>query len=111
MAVGLEIAKAEPAPIVTMAVRTKVPGGVDLTGPPVRRGHGGGRYRRGRLGMRGLSLTQGTMRLVRQALKGCRRGGAVALRFEGLGLLRWRDWSHHRALGPGEVQDHDKPDE
>jgi hypothetical protein len=51
------------------------------------------------------------MRLVRQALKGFRRGGAVALEFEGLGLLRWRDWSHHRALEPGEVQDDDKPEE
>jgi hypothetical protein len=65
MAVGPEIAKAKPAPIGTMAVRTQVPGGVDLTGSPVRRGPGGGRYRRGRLGMRGISLTQGTLRLVR----------------------------------------------
>jgi len=111
MAVGTEIAKPEPAPIVTSAVRTKVPGGVDLTGPPVRRGHGVGRYWRGRWGMCGLSLTQGTLRLVRQSLKGCGLGGAVALRFEGLGLLRWRGWSRHRALGPGGVQDDDEPEE
>src|SRR5262249_29090252 len=108
MAIGPEIAKAEPAPIGTMAVRTKVPGGVDPTGPPVRRGHGVGRYRRGRLGMSGISLTQGTMGLVRQPLKRFGLGGAAALGLERLGL-GWR--GQHRALGPGEVQDDEKPDE
>ena len=53
MAIGPEMAKPEPAPIVTMAVRTKVPGGVDLAGPPICRGHGVGRYRRVRLGLSG----------------------------------------------------------
>src|SRR4029434_7521992 len=110
MAVGPEIAQAEPAPIGTMAVRTKVPGGVDLTGPPVRRGHGVGRYRRGRLGMRGISFTQGTMGLVRQPLKRCGLGGAVARGFERLGL-GWRGRNRHRALGPGEMQNDEKPDE
>ena len=51
------------------------------------------------------------MRLVRQALEGLRRVGAVALGFEGLELLRWRGWSRHRALGPGEVQDDDESEE
>src|SRR5262249_35005581 len=110
MTVGPEIAKAAPAPIVAMAVRTKVPGGVDLTGPPVRRGHGGGRYRRGRLGRRGIALTQGTRRLVRQPLKRLGLGGAVALGLERLGL-GWRGRNRHRALGPGEAQNDEKPDE
>jgi hypothetical protein len=51
------------------------------------------------------------MRLVRQALEGLRRGGAVAFGLEGLGLLRWRGWSCHRALGLGKVQDDDEPEE
>jgi hypothetical protein len=33
------------------------------------------------------------------------------LEFEGLGLLRWRGWSRHRALRPDEVHDEDEPEE
>jgi hypothetical protein len=88
MAVGPEIAQAEPAPIVTIVVRTKVPGGVDFTRTPVRRRHRGGRYRRRRLGRRGLSLTQGTMGLVRQAVKGFRLVGSCALGLDGR-RCRW----------------------
>jgi hypothetical protein len=51
------------------------------------------------------------MRLVRQALEGFGLVRAVALGCEELGLLRWRGWSRHRALGPGEVQDDDEPEE
>jgi hypothetical protein len=51
------------------------------------------------------------MRLVRQALEGCGLVGAVALRFEGLGLLSWRGWSRHRALGPDKVHDDEEPNE
>ncbi len=43
-------------------------------------------HRRWGLGMRGLALTQGTMRLVRQALEHFGLGGALAL---GLGQHRW----------------------
>src|SRR5712692_8291066 len=103
MTVGPEIAEPEPTPIVTMTVRTKVHGGVDLTGPPVRCGHGVRWYRRRRLGRRGISLTQSTTRLVRQALEGLRLIGAEARRFEELGLLSWHGWRRHRARGPGEV--------
>jgi len=60
--------------------------------------------------MRGLSRTQGAMRLVRQAFEGFGLVGVVALRFEGLGLLRWYGWSRHRALGPGEVQEDEEPE-
>jgi hypothetical protein len=111
MTVGAQIAQTEPPPVITTGMRTKVQRGVDLTGAPVRRGHGVWWYRRRCLGRRGISLTQGTMRLVRQALEGFRRVEAVGLGFEGLGLLRWRGWSRHRALGPGDVQDDDEPEE
>src|SRR4029453_18246286 len=110
MAVGPEIAQAEPAPIGTMAVRTKVPGGVDLSGPPGRRGHGVGRYRRGRLGMRGLSLTQGTMGLGRQSLKRFGLVGAGALGLVRLGL-GCRGRNRHRPLGLGEMQYNEEPNE
>ena len=63
------------------------------------------------MGLPGLLLTQHTVRLVRQALEGLRRGGAVALGFEGLGLLRWRGWSRHWAPGPDEVHEDDEPEE
>src|SRR5215467_1433123 len=103
MTIGPEIATPQPAPIVTTGVRTKVPGGVDRTGPPVRRGHGVGRYRRGRLGMRGLSLPQGTRRLVRQSLKRFGLVGAGALGLKRLGL-GWRTQNCHRTMGLVEVR-------
>jgi hypothetical protein len=60
--------------------------------------------------MRGISLTQGTMGLVRQPLKRFGLGGAVALGLERLGL-GWRGRNRHHALGPGEVQNDEKPEE
>ena len=53
------------------------------TRTPVRRCHRVGRYRRRRLGRRGLSCTQGTVRLVRQAVKGFRRVRSFALGLDG----------------------------
>jgi hypothetical protein len=83
MAVGPKITKPQPTTIVTIAVRTKVPGGVDLTGTPVRRRHRVGRDWRRRLGMGGLSCTQGTVRLVRQAMKGFRLVGSFTVGLDG----------------------------
>jgi hypothetical protein len=94
MTVGAEIPQPEPAPIVTIAVRTKVPGRVDRTGTPVGRCHGVGRHRRRRFGRRGVLCTQGAMAL------GC----------EGLGQ-RWHGRSRHRALGSGKAHDDKKPEE
>src|SRR4030095_14471827 len=50
MPVGAQIAQTEPSPVITTGMRTKVPGGVDLTRTSVRRGHGGRWHRRRRLG-------------------------------------------------------------
>ena len=58
--------------------------------------------------MRGVSLTQGTMRFLRQAREGFGLIGAGAVGLEGL-RLSWCGWSRHRALGPGEVQDDKEP--
>src|SRR5262245_36289755 len=46
MTVGAQIAQTEPPPVITTGMRTKVQRGVNLTGAPVRRGHGGWWYRR-----------------------------------------------------------------
>src|SRR4249919_542755 len=85
MTVGAQMPQPEPAPIVTIAVRTKVPGRIDLTGTPVGRCHGIGRHRRRRLGRRGVLFTQGAMGLVGEALERFGRVGARALGCEGLG--------------------------
>jgi len=63
------------------------------------------------LGRRGISFTQGTLSLVRQPLEGFGLMRTWLLEFEGLGLLRWRGWSRHRALRPDEVHDDDEPEE
>ena len=87
MAIGAQIAQPELASVVPTGMRTKMPRGIDLTGAPVRRGHGVGRYRKRRLGMGGIVLTPGTVGLVRQALK---RFGLVST-----GALGW----HRLRLG------------
>jgi hypothetical protein len=86
MAIGAQIAQTEPASVVTTGMRTKMPGGIDRTRVSVRRGHRVGRYRKRRLGRCGLSLTQGTVGLVRQARKRCGRVSAGALGWHRLRL-------------------------
>ena len=66
-------------------MRTKVPGGVDRTGAPVRRGHWGRRLCRGWSPCSDLLLTQGTVGLVRQARERFRLCGTLTLRPDGLG--------------------------
>ena len=106
MAVGPEIAKPQPPSIVTIAVRTKVPGRVDFTGTPVRRGHGVRPRRRRHFGLHGVALTQGAMGLVRQALERFGLIGAGALRRDGRG---WHGRSGHASPGPGEMHHDEEP--
>jgi hypothetical protein len=94
MTVGAKIPQPEPALIVTIAVRTKVPGRVDLTGTPVGRCHGIRRYRRRRFGRRGVLFTQGAMGLVGEALEWFGLVGARALGCEGL-RQSWHGRSRH----------------
>jgi hypothetical protein len=110
MTVGAEIPPPEPAPRVTIAARTIVPGRVDRTGTPVGRCHGIGRHRRRRLGRRGVVVTQGVRGLVGEALERCGLVGARARGCEGL-AQSWCGRSRHRALGPGKVHDDKKPEE
>src|SRR5262245_48138899 len=110
MTVGTQIAQAEPPPVITTGMRTEVLRGVHLTGSPVRRDHGVGRYRRRRFGRRCVSFTQGAMRLLGEPLKGFGLVRVGPLGLEGL----WLDgcgWCTHRAFGPGEVQHDEEPDE
>src|SRR5262249_16267252 len=94
MAIGTQIAQPQ-----------KVPRGVHRARTSVGRRHGSGGHRRRRLGMHGVSLTQDTRGLVREARKRFGLGGALALR------LDWHRWSGHGSLGPGEGQHEGKPHE
>src|SRR4029453_13736894 len=60
-AIGPQIAEPEPSSVVTAGMRTNVHGGAALTGPPIRLGPGVGRHGRRRLGMHGVSLTEGAV--------------------------------------------------
>ena len=70
-------------------MRTEMARGIDLTGPPIRWGHGIGRHRRRCVGLHGVAFTQGAMGLVRQSLEGFGLVGVVAFGLKGL-RLRWR---------------------
>src|SRR5256885_16891026 len=70
MTVGPQMAKPEPTLIVTLAVWTKGPGGVDLTGPLAGRVHGVGRDRRRRFGVGRVSFTHGTKGRLGEGLVG-----------------------------------------
>src|SRR5215470_17458994 len=110
MTVGPEITEPEPAPVVTTRMGTKGLAGIDLTKTSMRWRHGVGWHGRRCLGMHGVSLTQGTMRLVGQPLEGFRLMRTVALGFERLGFSRCGR-SAHAWRGPGEVQHNQEPDE
>jgi len=105
MAIGTQIAQPQPAAIATAHMGTKVPRGVHRARTSVGRRHGSGGHRRRRLGMHGVSLTQDTRGLVREARKRFGLGGALALRFD------WHRWRGHGSLGLGEVQHDEKPHE
>jgi hypothetical protein len=105
MTIGPQVVQPSPAAIVTLGVGTKVPRGVHGTGTSVRWGHGSGRHRRRWFAMRGISFTQGTMGLFRQALKRLGLVGAVALG------LSWHGWGGQTWLGPRDVQQDEEPHE
>src|SRR5215470_985888 len=67
MAVGAQVAQPQPAAVVTVRMRTKVPRGVDGPGASVGRGQRLGSYRRRWRGLRRVLVTQDTERLARQA--------------------------------------------
>ena len=110
MAIGPQVAQTEPAPVVTVPMRTKVRRGVDRARASVGRRHRSRRHRRWGLRRCHLLLTQGTMGLFRQAGKGFGLGGAAALGLQGLGLSRYGR-SRHAWLRLGEVQNDEGPDE
>jgi len=99
-----------PTLIGNQVVEVREPGRVDLTGTPVGRCHGIGRHRRKCFGRRGVLVTQGAIRLVGEALERFGLVGARALGCERLGQS-WYGRGRHWALGPGKVQDDQKPEE
>ncbi len=60
--------------------------------------------------MESLSLTQGTVGLVRQARKRFGLMSAGALGWQRL-RLGCRGWVRHASLGPGDMQHDEEPDE
>src|SRR4029450_11732824 len=86
MAIGTEIAPAQPTVIATAGMGPEVPGGVHRARSAVGWGHRLGWHRRWRLGMHGFVRTPGTRGFVRQARKRWGLAGAFALRLEGFRL-------------------------
>jgi hypothetical protein len=105
MAIGPQVVQSRPAAILTIAVGTKGHRGVHGTGAAVRWWHGSGLSRRRWRSLAGLSLTQGTVGLVRQARERFGRGGMRALG------LRCHGWGRQAWLGPREMQDDEEPDD
>jgi hypothetical protein len=103
MAVGAQVAQPHPAAVVTARMRTKVPRGVHRAGAAVRGGHRIGPSRRRWSRFASLLVTQRTVRLVRQARKRFRLGGAFALGF------RWHGWGGQTRLRPGDMQHDEEP--
>jgi hypothetical protein len=103
MAVGAQVAQPHPAAVVTARMRTKVPRGVHRAGAAVRGGHRIGPSRRRWSRFASLLVTQRTGRLVRQARKRLRLGGAFALG------LRWHGWGGQTRLRPGDMQHDEEP--
>jgi hypothetical protein len=79
MAIRPQVLQPQPPAIVTIGVGTKVPRGVHRPGAAVRGGQRIGPSRRRWSRFAGLLVTQRTGRLVRQARKWVRLGGAFAL--------------------------------
>src|SRR5262249_4730985 len=77
MAIAPQMAQPQPAPIGTIAVRTKVHGGVALTGASVRHRHRLGTHQRPWRACAGCLFPEGAMRFVGEALKGFRLARAV----------------------------------
>ena len=108
MAIGAQVVQPQPAAIVARSVGTKVHRGVHGTGAPVCWRHGirplQGRWR----SLAGLSLTQGTVRLVRQTRERLGLSSTLALGRDG------RGWHGRRGLaspGPAERQQDAEPEE
>src|SRR5215813_2685183 len=103
MPIRPQIIEPQPAAIVAMAMGTKVPGGIDLTRPPVGWRHGSGPYRRRGSALHGLVLTQRTVGLVRQTCESFGLTGAVTLGLDGI------SWPLGQPTGWGrpEVGQHD----
>src|SRR5215475_14863242 len=108
MAIGPQIAPAQPTAIATAGMGTEVPGGVHRAGTAVGRGHRLGWHWRGRLGMGRFVLTQSTRRCVRQARERLGRGGALALGLDEC-PLGWPRLGPGAAAGPEGVQHHTEP--
>src|SRR4030095_10716370 len=106
MAIGPQIVHPQPAAIVTLGVGTKVHRGVHGRGASVWWRAGIGPLRGGWRRLAGLSLTQGTGRLVRQTRERFGLGRTLALGRDGRG---WCGSRGRASPGPGERQHDEEP--
>jgi hypothetical protein len=103
MAIRPQVIQPQPPAIGTIGVGTKVHRGVHRPGAAVRGGHRIGPSRRRWSRFAGLLVTQRAVRLVRQARKWARLGGAFALG------LRWHGWGGQTRLRPSDMQHDEEP--
>ena len=89
MTIGAQIAKSQPASVITAFMRAEMPRCVDDTGASAGSRHGGRSSRRKRLGMGGIAFTHRTVRTLGEAREGGRLAGAFALALRGHGFSRW----------------------
>jgi len=104
MAIGAQVPKTDPAPIITTRMGAEVRGGVDLAWAAVGCRHRLGGHGRGRLGTGSILCTGGTVRFVGQSCKGFGLVGALTVWEDGRGWLRP---CRHAWARPG-VRPHDK---
>src|SRR5262249_7382220 len=103
MAVGAEVAKAQPASILAAFMRAKVHRGIDGTRASVGRGHRSGSPGRRCFGMMRVMCTRGAMRALRKPLK--RFGVVRAFTFEPGGPgCAWQLRVNGVSAGPDIVQ-------
>ena len=108
MAIGPQIAPAQPAALATAGMGTEVPGGVHRARAAEGWGHRRGWHRRWRVGMHGFLRTPGTRRFVCQACKRLGLVGACALGLDGC-RLGWPRLGPAVSAGPDGVQHHTEP--
>src|SRR4030095_4272415 len=92
-------------------MEAEMPGGIDLTRPPVARGHRSRSHRWRWRGMRGLVFTQRTRGLVSQADKRCGLLGAFTPRLNGRLRLDGPRRGHGISARPGKMEQDTEPEQ
>jgi hypothetical protein len=108
MTIGAQVAKAYPAAILTVGLRTEVFRGVDVPWASGGRGYRLGRHWRGWLRLRRLLLTEGTERLAGETGK---RLGLVGAWAPWLDRFGWPLRCYSISAEPSVIQQEKQPEE